>query len=188
MEDTSICLFYGQRDPKTGFLSNFYPVSFPYVLPQSVAIHAGERVQVDHSEQAIMLTKAALFGDEVSFTALLQRGQSPAACKKLGRNVTSFVGRTWMKNVSEFAVHVLYHKFGMNSDLCKRLLETAPATLAEAAPYDRIWGIGLCATHPDAHTPQKWRGENILGRALMTVRTMVAATPSLHAQPTIPIL
>ncbi|MBQ7595228.1 MAG: DUF1768 domain-containing protein [Eubacterium sp.] len=42
--------------------------------------------------------------------------------------------------------------------------------MAEASPYDKVWGIGLSAN--DAYnTPQiNWRGENLLGKALIEVR------------------
>ena len=39
---------------------------------------------------------------------------------------------------------------------------------AEASPVDRIWGIGIDADSARAGEP--WRGENVLGKALMKVR------------------
>ena len=40
----------------------------------------------------------------------------------------------------------------------------------EASPYDNIWGIRLPASSPEAQDPRKWRGQNLLGFALMEVR------------------
>ncbi len=40
----------------------------------------------------------------------------------------------------------------------------------KASPYDNIWGIRLAASSPEAQDPMKWRGENLLGFALMEVR------------------
>ena len=40
----------------------------------------------------------------------------------------------------------------------------------EASPYDTIWGIGLAAEDPRAKDPSQWRGQNLLGFALMEVR------------------
>ena len=40
----------------------------------------------------------------------------------------------------------------------------------EASPYDNIWGIRLAASSPEAQDPMKWRGQNLLGFALMEVR------------------
>ena len=42
--------------------------------------------------------------------------------------------------------------------------------LVEASPYDNIWGIRLSASSSEAQDPMKWRGQNLLGFALMEVR------------------
>ncbi|MGN6153986.1 MAG: NADAR domain-containing protein [Lysobacteraceae bacterium] len=42
--------------------------------------------------------------------------------------------------------------------------------LVEASPVDAVWGIGLAAADPGAHDPERWRGANLLGFALMDVR------------------
>jgi predicted NAD-dependent protein-ADP-ribosyltransferase YbiA (DUF1768 family) len=34
-------------------------------------------------------------------------------------------------------------KFSQNNDLCKILLDTRDDIIAEANPFDRIWGIGI---------------------------------------------
>lgn len=50
------------------------------------------------------------------------------------------------------------------------LLETGSKVLVEASPHDRIWGIGMAQEHADAPYPERWLGENRLGRILMEVR------------------
>ena len=62
----------------------------------------------------------------------------------------------------------LYYKFSQNDDILQKLLSTGNSTLAEASPRDRIWGIGLNIT--DAYSGKKWKGQNLLGKALMNVR------------------
>lgn len=47
--------------------------------------------------------------------------------------------------------------------------------LVEASPSDSIWGIGLRRDDPDSREPEKWRGENLLGFALMEVRDLLRA-------------
>ena len=48
--------------------------------------------------------------------------------------------------------------------------------LVEASPVDRIWGVGLAADGDRITDPQAWRGLNLLGFALMTVRDELAET------------
>ena len=42
------------------------------------------------------------------------------------------------------------------------------AIIAEASPYDKIWGIGL-RSNPGL-TKKDWKGQNLLGQILMDVR------------------
>lgn len=50
------------------------------------------------------------------------------------------------------------------------LLNTRSAVLVEASPYDRIRGIGLAQEDARSRNPLSWRGENLLGFALMEAR------------------
>ena len=61
-------------------------------------------------------------------------------------------------------------KFGQNPPLADVLRHTGRRILVEASPYDRIWGVGIAATHADIGRPGRWRGLNLLGFALMDVR------------------
>jgi len=66
-------------------------------------------------------------------------------------------------------------KFGQNGALRRFLLATGKQVLVEARPRDRIWGIGMGAKNEKATKPQLWRGQNLLGFALMQVRLALAA-------------
>ena len=48
--------------------------------------------------------------------------------------------------------------------------DTGDAVLAECAVRDQIWGIGLSMGDPNRFERSKWRGNNLLGYALMLVR------------------
>ncbi len=61
-------------------------------------------------------------------------------------------------------------KFSQNEELKNFLLSTNNKILAEASPYDKIWGIGIGQDDKDAYNIDKWKGENLLGKALMKVR------------------
>ena len=55
-------------------------------------------------------------------------------------------------------------------ELKKQLKETKTAILAECAVKDRIWGIGLSMKDLKRFDITQWRGQNLLGYALMEVR------------------
>ena len=49
-------------------------------------------------------------------------------------------------------------------------MATGDAILAECAVKDRIWGIGLSIKDKRRFDLKEWRGQNLLGYALMEVR------------------
>ncbi len=61
-------------------------------------------------------------------------------------------------------------KFGQNPSIREFLLSTGDALIAEASPYDGIWGICLDRETAMKGTVEQWKGENLLGCALMEVR------------------
>jgi hypothetical protein len=64
-------------------------------------------------------------------------------------------------------------KFEQNNKLSEFLLGTNDRIIVEASPYDAIWGIGMLATDENSENPVKWKGENLLGYALMEVRDLL---------------
>lgn len=120
-------------------------------------------------EQFMMAQKAELFGDKESLQQILEC-KDPRQIKALGQKVRSFDQTLWDKAKYSIVLNGNWCKFSQNRQLRDFLLSTGDSVLAEASPYDRIWGIGLSADSPDAQNPLKWRGKNLLGFALMEVR------------------
>lgn len=121
------------------------------------------------SEHFMMAAKARLFGDEDVRQRILTAG-SPGAAKALGREVRNFDEATWQANRFDIVTRGNREKFRQNSSLGEFLKRTGSRILVEASPVDRIWGIGLERDHEHASIPSKWRGENLLGFALMAAR------------------
>lgn len=63
-----------------------------------------------------------------------------------------------------------YYKFSQLANFRNALLATGDSILVEASPYDQIWGIGMSAKEAKESKVEDWRGENLLGFALMEVR------------------
>lgn len=122
------------------------------------------------AEQFMMAEKARLFGDEATRAKILAT-DSPREHKALGRQVAGFVGDTWDRACLEIVVRGNHAKFSQNPAMRAALLATGDKLLVEASPLDKIWGVGLRADDPRIHDRSQWRGTNLLGEALMRVRT-----------------
>lgn len=122
----------------------------------------------------MMASKARLFGDKIVL-AQIMRSTSPSYQKQLGRRVSNFDEATWNSAAPEIVYMGNMHKFAQNPAFLTELLGTGSRVLVEASPVDRIWGVGLAATDPRILDPAKWRGQNLLGRALMRVRDALAS-------------
>ncbi|MNV23161.1 Swarming motility protein YbiA [compost metagenome] len=121
------------------------------------------------AEHYMMAGKARLFNDEVTLERVLQK-DSPKDVKDLGRQIQNFDAGLWDSKKFEIVRQANYLKFSQNNELMNFLSQTGNKILVEASPVDRIWGIGLAEDHQDAMNPLKWKGENLLGFALMEVR------------------
>lgn len=121
------------------------------------------------SEQAVMYRKAKLFGAEGIAQKIL-KAQTPKECKALGRSrQIPFDEAVWQENREDIYKSVLLDKFSVPR-LKRDILATDGKYLVEASPFDKIWGIGMSADHPDVEDPTKWKGMNLLGEVLMEVR------------------
>lgn len=122
------------------------------------------------AEHYMMAEKARLFGDEASRLAVLAAA-TPAEAKKLGAQVAGFVEQTWLQHRFEIVVRGNQARFTQNPELGDFLRQTGERVLVEASPLDRIWGIGLAEDDPRCQHPEQWQGPNLLGFALMEVRS-----------------
>lgn len=123
-------------------------------------------------EQYMMYQKAILFEDHDLAKAIYQ-STSPSEQKKLGRKVKNFEESVWIKHRKIIVFKANFLKFSQISYFRQLLLATSHRTLVEVNPHDRIWGIGLGIHDPEIYYPEKWKGQNLLGRILMRVREWI---------------
>ncbi|MBK7875291.1 MAG: NADAR family protein [Planctomycetes bacterium] len=142
-------------------LSQWYPSPFEV-----------DGIRYATAEHWMMAEKARLFGDAGTLERILA-DPSPAKAQKLGRTVRCFDAGRWNAHRSEIVVRGNVHKFKQFAPMGEYLRSTRPHVLVEASPLDRIWGIGLDRSAPEARDPRTWRGLNLLGFALMEVRERV---------------
>ena len=122
-----------------------------------------------NSEQAFMWEKALYFNDESTAKKILQESD-PRKNKKLGREVNNFDSNEWSKVCFDIMVNVNLSKFSSSLILKNLLIETYQKTIVEASPLDNIWGIGLHWENDLVLDEKNWKGQNLLGKALMEVR------------------
>lgn len=121
------------------------------------------------AEHYMMAHKAKLFGDAEVFEKILAK-TSPKDVKDLGRQIKGFDAALWNQHKYEIVKQGNLLKFSQNEKLKTFLIQTKNKVIVEASPVDPIWGIGLAEDNADAKDPVKWKGENLLGFALMEVR------------------
>lgn len=140
-----------------GFLSQWYCSNF---TENNMTFNTGEKY---------MMYKKALLFDPTSVDVIL-RQNNPATLKKMGRSISNFDQKVWDENKYLIIYTANYLKFSQDENLKKQLLDTKNLILAEASPIDKIYGIGLEPDNPNVQDINKWKGENLLGKALMDVR------------------
>ncbi|WP_329787611.1 NADAR family protein [Lentzea sp. DG1S-22] len=145
-----------------GCLSQWWPCTF-----------VADGREFASAEHYMMWRKALLFGDTTAASEVLA-ARTPAEAKALGRVVSGFDDDTWVSARLEIVVEGNLAKFGQDPALRSYLLATGSRVLVEASPLDRVWGIGLAADDPRAQDPATWQGLNLLGEALMEVRSSLA--------------
>jgi ribA/ribD-fused uncharacterized protein len=157
-------LFFWGHQPRPegtigpGCLSQWWPAPF-----------TDDGVTYATAEHWMMAAKARLFDDEQGLAAGLAAA-SPKDAKAAGRAVRGYSDQTWAAARFDLVIAGNLAKFRQNPDLAAFLSATGRKVLVEASPRDRVWGIGMEASHPDAARPARWRGTNLLGFALMNVR------------------
>ena len=139
-----------------------------------VAPFEADGVVYQTAEHWMMAAKARLFGDDEALRKILGAAK-PAVAKEEGRGVQNFVPGIWDKFKYDLVVEGNQYKFSQHADLKAFLLRTGDKVLVEASPVDTVWGIGLAGDDPAAMNPAQWKGENLLGFALMEVREKLSA-------------
>jgi ribA/ribD-fused uncharacterized protein len=159
--------FWGHRPQRDGSvgpgcLSQWWPAPFTV-----------DGVTYATAEHWMMAGKARLFGD-ADAEGRAVAAVHPKAAKAVGRTVRGFDEAVWARERFALVTEGSVHKFAHHPDLRAFLLGTGGRVLVEASPADRIWGIGLAAEDDRADHPDRWRGLNLLGFALMEARSRLA--------------
>jgi len=165
METSTHVFFYGPKpnSASSHVFSQWFGAKFVECFGNDIII------KYENTEQYMMAYKALLFGDVYHFDKIMET-TNPFAIKKIGRSIKNFDPDIWESHKFDIVVQGNRLKFTQNPTLMGRLLQTKNKTIVEASPYDKIWGIGLNAADAVIIPQDQWPGQNLLGKALMTVR------------------
>jgi ribA/ribD-fused uncharacterized protein len=165
METETEIYFYNLKN-EFDYMSNFYKTKFT----------DNNGIKYNCSEQYFMYHKCKTF--DPTNNLLLENiitEKSATKIKKYGRQVQNFNDTIWKEKRYNIMLEALRLKFNQNESIKQKLLETKQKTLYEASKNDRIWGIGYCDKKALEMDKSKF-GENLLGNALMEIRSEMLAT------------
>ena len=153
-------LFYGADESK-GEYRNFSNMS-----QHPIEVDGVQYPSVEHYFQAM---KAKEFKDDEMLDKIV-KAKTSKAVKAMGKKVKNFVKEIWDSKRDELMNTGVRAKFVQHPELQKQLLETGDRLIGEANARDMYWGIGTATTSEKSQYPDKWRGQNKLGKILMDLR------------------
>lgn len=157
--------FWGHKskgnDIAKSCFSQWYPA--PFIL---------DDVRYASAEHYMMAEKAKLFND-IEVRNRIITASNPGSAKALGREVKGFDQDIWEQHRMDIVIRANIAKFSQNEELGKFLISTGNRVLVEASPVDKIWGVGLSEQDNEINNPLLWNGLNLLGFALMKVRSVL---------------
>ena len=151
-------IFFWKSREENGWFGNWY--ASPFTI---------DDINYSCVEQYLMRRKAIFFNDD-NIAQKIMKTEDPKKHKSYGRKVKNFNEITWDQHKEQILYDGIYAKFSQNLVLKEKLLTTGDKILAEASPYDKIYGIGRKCDDPRALDEKKWLGQNLLGITLMKVR------------------
>lgn len=146
--------------------------SNPVKIIPEVRCHCGE--------MAMMVYKAALFGDLEVFEEILQT-YDPKDIKALGRKVSPWDEDKWLYHREEIMLKVVLARARHLPALRAWLLSTGDTLIVEASRYDKIWGAGIGEDDFRIQFISNWPGNNLLGRTYMRARDILRAEETVVA-------
>ena len=146
-----------------GFFCNDYPETFTV-----------ERLAFSSMTKYLMFCKARLFDDRETAWEIYKEWDT-GIIRNYGKIVKGFDENIWNGQRSIILARGLKAKFDQNPAYISDLLRTGEEMLVCCDPLDPEFGIGLRPDDPECLNPEKWKGLNLLGFALMELRAVYQA-------------
>jgi ribA/ribD-fused uncharacterized protein len=167
-------MFFGRDDiPSNWFIgAPFVLKNVRFNIPNG-PVKVIDEVRCHCGEMAMMVLKAALFGDLDVFHELLLTYE-PRDIKALGRKVKPWDENVWLRHRKDIMLTVVLARARQDAAMRDWLLSTGDTEIVEASQYDRIWGAGLSQDDERIYDHRNWNGAlNLLGETYMTARRIL---------------
>ena len=159
-------LFFNPEDPQNGIFSPLWGVDFVYKETQySSAFQAYEASRME--EQGQMEVRAKILKTRSARTIGIQTRKFTAPAK----------------NPQALWTGILTEVYNQHPELTEKLVQTGQDALVYADPVVGGGGVGLSAENPKILDPANWKGENVVGRVLESVRAAARETGAREAAP-----
>jgi ribA/ribD-fused uncharacterized protein len=146
---------------KHAILSNLYPCDITI-----------EGKTYNSTEQYIQYSKAVLFNDQIAAKNILDEADT-FKIMKLGKKIRNFDRGTWQDRVFGVMKNANTFKFQQHDNARNALLATGTKKLGEAT-IDPYFGIGQTLNSKTVTSDSTWRGQNVMGTVLTSVRDSLA--------------
>ena len=151
-------IFFHDADDPGGFMCNWYRSGFVV-----------DGIAYTSMEQYLMSRKCLVLGDEAA-AARIMKTDIPANQKAIAANVKEN-SVIWDGIKQAILMRGLYAKFQQNPPLTALLRDTEDVWLVACSQTDKIWTCGVGIADERRRDPKCWLGPNLLGFALMEVRS-----------------
>ena len=135
------------------------------------------------NEQYIQSEKARLFGDHNSY-AKIMASKDPREMKRLGKKIEGYVDATWKRQTNQVVMDCVRRKVYDHPRMQQHLLATGSKVIGEGTPNTHF-GIGMHIGNPNVLDYNNWTGKNLMGKALMEVRSEIQLLSNLRGNETI---
>jgi ribA/ribD-fused uncharacterized protein len=138
------------------------------------------------AHQAIYAEIAKSFNDQENLQKIMI-AESPDAIDYKVEDVPgdSEVNETkWNDLTKQLLYDVNIAKFNQFPELAARLLETKDSMIGAYLPNDNLIGIGISLDNIQSQNPINWTGQNLLGKAIMDIRSKIRTEREIAIQAT----
>lgn len=154
-------VFFHRPEDPYGFLSNWYPSCFTL-----------DGIRFSSAGQYILYQKCVMFGDTFAAKRILDT-DDPNMQQAIGDAPTGYLDSVWAGMRQAVAMRGLHAKFSQNAELKEKLLSTSEAILVACAQTEKNWSCGIGLKDSLRFDAKNWSGKNLLGFALMEVRSQL---------------